>query len=115
MTETMKISHLWHATPLDMTQLETGKTYLALAYATGEDSGNITYYATTQSISLEEYVAICGFAEKNELLALIVEVVYQDGDTVQLQTHHTTEPFTLTQQLNTDGKDTRIVTRMGVN
>ena len=115
MTETMKISHLWHDTPLGMTDLETGKTYLALAMETGPDSGGITYYATTQPITLEEYTAICGFAEHHGLMALIVEVLYQDGTTVQLQTHFTSEPFTITQHLESTGDGTRIITRPGVN
>lgn len=115
MTDTPSITHLWHPTPLGMADLETGKTYLALAFETGEDQGEITYYATTQTITLEEYTAICKFAEPRGLLALIVEVLYQDGTTVQLQTHHTSEPFTLTQHRESTGAETRIVTRMGIN
>ncbi len=115
MTDTLTIAHLWHPTPLRMTDLETGKMYLAMSFETGEDQGEITYYATTQTITLEEYTTICKFAEPRGLLALIVEVLYQDGTTVQFQTHHTSEPFTLTQYLESAGTGTRIITRPGLN
>lgn len=115
MTEPTRIAHLWNETPLTVDKLEVGKTYLALAAEVGPDSGIITYYATTQPVSLDDYLTICGFADMNDLLALIIDVTYHDGHTVQFQTQHTSEPFTMTQHLNVDGVSSKNITRMGVN